>query len=426
MTTAAQVQGRGPAAGARLKGSIPSEVAVIGLMATILIVLFSPIPPGLLDVLLVSNISFSLILLLLTFYMDKPLAFSTFPSVLLMATLFRLSLNVAATRLILGNAEAGEVIDAIGSLVIAGNYVVGLVVFSILVVVQFVVVTNGAQRVAEVAARFTLDAMPGKQMSIDADLNMGIINQEEARERRRAIEQEANFYGAMDGASKFVKGDAIAGIIIILINIIGGLSIGMVQRDMGWDEALQTYALLTVGDGIVTQIPALIIATGTGIIVTRAATDAQLSREMVQQVASQPKILTLVLGALFVALFLPGVPIAPVAIILVLVAVATFFVFRRRAADRGSPDAQLTDEDLYSEMSVDPVLIRVGTSLAGSFNGESTTFQNRLRSGACGTASGTALSAMAACQNAPSPKPPTARVARFPSNTYGPFPGITV
>jgi flagellar biosynthesis protein FlhA len=266
-----------------------SDLALVVGLVLILLVLFTPIPPWLLDLMLVANLSFALLLLLLTVYMEKPLGFSTFPSLLLIATLFRLGLNVSATRLILSEAFAGEVISAIGSHVVAGNYVVGLIVFLILIVVQYVVVTNGAQRVAEVSARFTLDSMPGKQMAIDADLNMGLIDQAEARERRRTIEREANFYGAMDGASRFVKGDAIAGIIIILINVVGGLAIGIAQRGMSWGEALQTYTLLTVGDGIVTQVPALVIATGTGIIVTRAATDARLAAEVATQMLSQPR-----------------------------------------------------------------------------------------------------------------------------------------
>src|SRR5215813_12990910 len=204
-----------------------SDLALVVGLVLILLVLFAPIPPWTLDFLLVANLSFALLLLLLTVYMEKPLGFSTFPSLLLIATLFRLGLNVSATRLILSEAFAGDVISAIGSHVVAGNYVVGLIVFLILIVVQYVVVTNGAQRVAEVSARFTLDSMPGKQMAIDADLNMGLIDQKEAKRRRMNLEKEANFYGSMDVASKFVKGDAIAGIIILLINIVGGLAIGI-------------------------------------------------------------------------------------------------------------------------------------------------------------------------------------------------------
>ena len=257
-------------------------ILILGMIG-ILLILFVPISTTALDFLLLTNISIALLILLITFYTEKPLEFSTFPSLLLMTTLFRLALNVSTTRLILQQGEAGEVIKAIGTHVVAGNYVIGLVIFFILIVVQYIVVTNGAQRVAEVAARFTLDSLPGKQMSIDADLNMGLIDNEEAKRRRSLLERESNFYGAMDGASKFVKGDAIAGIIIIIINIIGGLSIGIFQQGMEWGDALHKYTLLTVGDGIVTQIPSLIIAVASGIIITRAATDSRLGVKIIKQ-----------------------------------------------------------------------------------------------------------------------------------------------
>ncbi|MGH8446668.1 MAG: flagellar biosynthesis protein FlhA [Solimonas sp.] len=367
------------------KGS-SSELIVITAVVGILIVLFSPIPPQLLDFLLITNFTFGLLILLLTFYMEKPLAFSTFPSVLLIATLFRLSLNVAATRLILSEAYAGEVIHAIGSHVVAGNYVVGLVVFAILIVVQFVVVTSGAQRVAEVAARFTLDAMPGKQMSIDADLNMGLITEDEARTRRREVEREANFYGAMDGASKFVKGDAVAGIIIILINIIGGLTIGLVQKGMSWSEALQTYTLLTVGDGIVTQIPALVIATGTGIIVTRAATDAQLTQEIVAQITRYPKSLIMVAVALLVALMLPGIPKVPVLMLLALIGMALFFAVKAAREQVKKVDAASTtaavaedEQDLYAALKVDTIEIEIGAGLKALAGGDDGMLTKRLK-----------------------------------------------
>ena len=214
-----------------------SEMIMIGFATSILFILFVPIPASLLDLLLIINFSWALTILLLTFYTDKPLSFSTFPALLLISTLFRLALNISATRLILSDAHAGKVIDAMGHYVIRGNYVMGLVVFLILIIVQFIVVTNGAQRVAEVAARFTLDSMPGKQMSIDADLNMGSISQNDAKIRRAQIEKEANFYGAMDGASKFVKGDAIAGILIILVDIIGGFAIGLIQKGFSLSES---------------------------------------------------------------------------------------------------------------------------------------------------------------------------------------------
>ncbi|MFT4171314.1 MAG: flagellar biosynthesis protein FlhA [Rhodocyclaceae bacterium] len=296
-----------------LKGLVAAnrDMAMVVLVLAVLVVLFTPIPSVLLDFLILSNFSFAFLILLLTFYMGRPVEFSTFPSLLLIATLFRLSLNVAATRLILSHGDAGKVIGAIGSYVVGGNYVIGLIVFLILIVVQYVVVTSGAQRVSEVAARFTLDSMPGQQMSIDADLNMGFIDQEEAQRRRKNIEKEAAFYGAMDGASKFVKGDAIAGIVILLINSIGGLLIGVMQLNMRWGDALQTYTLLTIGDGIVTQVPALVISVGTGIIVTRSASDANLSREVMAQITSFPKTLFMVGAALFVAGCLPGIPAIP-------------------------------------------------------------------------------------------------------------------
>jgi len=345
-----------------------TELALVCLLGAILLVLFAPIPPGMLDFLLITNFSFALTILLLTFYMGRPLEFSTFPSLLLVATLFRLSLNIAATRLILSEAAAGHVIAAVGNQVVGGNYVIGLIVFLVLIIVQFVVVTNGAQRVAEVAARFTLDSMPGKQMSIDADLNMGLIDQNEARERRKGIEKEANFYGAMDGASRFVKGDAIAGILIILVNIIGGLTIGVAQHDMSWGEALSTYTLLTVGDGIVTQVPALVIATATGIIVTRAASDARLGAEVSKQVMSYPRVLAIVAVVLCALAFLPGLPLLPVLTIAAGMG-AMFWLARRKGTSAGTEKAASETktagegEDLYKALKVDPVEITIGADL---------------------------------------------------------------
>lgn len=305
------------------------DLALVFGVISILLILFAPIPPVLIDLLIVLNFAFGLTILLLTFYVSRPVDFSTFPSLLLVATLFRLSLNVAATRLILTNAYAGEVIGSIGTFAVQGNFVIGLVVFFILVVVQYVVVTAGAQRVSEVAARFVLDSVPGQQMSIDADLNMGLIDQNEAKRRRKDLEKEAAFYGAMDGASKFVKGDAIAGIIILLINIIAGLIVGVAQMGMDWNDALSTFTLLTIGDGIVTQVPALIISVATGIIITRSSADRQLSTEVFAQLASVPKIPLIVLGTLLLLLALPGMPKWPMAI-LVLLAGAMFFAARRK------------------------------------------------------------------------------------------------
>lgn len=349
------------------------DSALVVLVLGVLAILFVPIPPMLLDLLLVLNISIAMLILLVTFYTESPLSFSTFPSILLIATLFRLALNVSTTRLILDDGAAGNVIDAVGSYVIGGNYVVGMVVFAILVVVQYVVVTNGAQRVAEVAARFTLDSMPGKQMSIDADINMGLIDEAEAKRRRANIEKEANFYGAMDGATKFVKGDAIAGVIIILINIVGGLAIGVIQRGMGWAEALKTYTLLTVGDGIVTQIPSLVIAVGTGIIITRAASDARLGREINGQLFGNRRSLAMVALVLFVVLLLPGMPKLPVLLVL---AAALVFLWFGRPTDSDAASAQAeavaasaastpvpADEDLYSLAQHDAIALRLGSAL---------------------------------------------------------------
>ncbi len=305
------------------------DLILVFAVIAILLILFAPIPPMLIDLLIVINFALGLTILLLTFYVARPVEFSTFPSLLLVATLFRLALNVAATRLILTGANAGEVIASIGTFAVQGNFVVGLVVFFILVVVQYVVVTAGAQRVSEVAARFVLDSVPGQQMSIDADLNMGLIDQNEAKRRRKDLEKEAAFYGAMDGASKFVKGDAIAGVIILLIDIIAGWIVGVSQMGMEWSEALATFTLLTIGDGIVTQVPALIISVATGIIVTRSSADRQLSTEVFHQLSSVPKIPLIVLGTLLLLLALPGMPKWPMAI-LVLLAVAGFFAARRR------------------------------------------------------------------------------------------------
>jgi flagellar biosynthesis protein FlhA len=345
-----------------------ADLAMVALVVGVLTVLFAPIPSPLLDLLILANVSFALLLLLLTFYMERPVEFSTFPSLLLIATLFRLSLNVAATRLILSEANAGQVIGAVGSYVVGGNYVIGLIVFLILVVVQYVVVTSGAQRVSEVAARFTLDSMPGQQMSIDADLNMGFIDQAEAQRRRKKLEKEAAFYGAMDGASKFVKGDAIAGIVILLINIVGGLVIGVMQMGLKWDQALHTYTLLTIGDGIVTQVPALVIAVGTGIIVTRSASDGNLTAEVVRQITSFPKAIVLVIAALLGLMVLPGIPAWPVLCMMALLGLVAFAVRGRRqgsepAAEHSADKPGEAAEDPQALLRVEPVEVHVGAAL---------------------------------------------------------------
>src|SRR6266571_117898 len=364
-----------------------TDIVLVLLVVGVLLVLFSPIPADLLDFLLLANFSFALLILLLTFYMGKPVEFSTFPSLLLIATLFRLSLNIAATRLILSNADAGKVIAAVGSYVVQGNYVIGLIIFLILVVVQYVVVTSGAQRVSEVAARFTLDSMPGQQMSIDADLNMGFIDQDEAKRRRKNLEKEAAFYGAMDGASKFVKGDAIAGIIILLINIVGGLIIGMTQMNMAWNEALSTFTLLTIGDGIVTQVPALIISVATGIIVTRSGSDEHLSLEVLRQITSFPKTLGLVAGMLAVLMFLPGIPALPGIILIAAAALCAFIVFRKQkleaavsTAAEASREEKLGDQDAYGALKVEAIEVGLGLNLVSMVGGEQSLFMERVSS----------------------------------------------
>jgi flagellar biosynthesis protein FlhA len=287
------------------------DIMIAAVVVGIVVMMVIPLPTALLDVLLTLNISAALAVVLATMYTTEPLQFSIFPSLLLVATLFRLALNISSTRLILLDGDAGHVIASFGNFVVGGNVVVGLIVFMILIVIQFVVITNGAGRVAEVAARFTLDAMPGKQMSIDADLNAGVITDEEAKHRRESVSKEADFYGAMDGASKFVKGDAIAAVIIVAINLIGGLSIGVFQQGMGFSEAAQHFSLLTVGEGLVAQIPALLISTATGIIVTRAAGESNLGQDLAKQVLAQPRAL-LITGIVILALGLvPGLPKLP-------------------------------------------------------------------------------------------------------------------
>jgi flagellar biosynthesis protein FlhA len=317
-----------------------SDIVVAVLVISIIMMMIVPINADLLDILLTFNISFSLVILLVAMFNTDPLNFSVFPALLLVMTLFRLSLNISTTRLILLNGSAGEVVAAFGSFVVGGNTVVGLVIFLIIVVIQFIVITKGAERVSEVAARFTLDAMPGKQMAIDADLNAGLINEEQARERRDKIQRGADFYGAMDGASKFVKGDAIAGIIIIIINIIGGLIIGMVQRGLPFAEATQIYTILTVGDGLVTQIPALLISTGTGIVVTRSASKFSLGKEVTSQLLSTPRALAIAAVVLVVlgSIGLPRIPMYSLAVFFALL----YFIFRGSTTETG-PEPELED-----------------------------------------------------------------------------------
>jgi flagellar biosynthesis protein FlhA len=287
------------------------DLWLVGALFGTILVLILPVVPFMLDLLLTVSIAASLLVLLVILYLRTPADFTGFPTLLLFITLYRLALNVASTRLILLNGYAGHIIQAFGNFVVHGNYVVGMVVFLILVLINFIVITKGAGRIAEVAARFTLDAMPGKQMAIDAELNAGLINETEARDRRRAIEEEADFYGAMDGASKFVRGDAIAAILITLINIVGGFAIGIVQKGMTMSDALHTYTILSIGDGLVSQIPALITSTAAGVLITRATAKNNLGQELGRQLLFYPRALTILAVMLTVMGLMPGLPTLP-------------------------------------------------------------------------------------------------------------------
>ncbi len=342
-------------------------VAIVG----IVIMMVIPLPPLALDLLLSLSITVALCTLLVSLYVAEPLEFSVFPGLLLIVTLFRLSLNVSTTRLILGEGYAGNIIQAFGGYVVKGNYVVGLVIFLILVIINFVVITKGSGRIAEVAARFTLDAMPGKQMAIDADLNQGLIDEKEARIRREKIGRQADFYGAMDGASKFVRGDAIAGLLITLVNIIGGLIIGMVQRKMALADALQTYTLLTVGDGLVAQIPALVVSVAAGITVARAASQSNLGHEITSQFLSQPRAIYIAAGVLLFFAFTPGLPVFPFvtlalgAFILARVTERTAKAQKAREAEESAQKALMPSprERIEEYVLVDPLEIEIGYGL---------------------------------------------------------------
>lgn len=359
-------------------------ILAIGLV-TIIAMMVLPIPPAILDFLLTINIAFSIIIMLVCLYTKEPLDYSTFPTILLIATLFRLGLNVSATRLILLHGEAGHVITAFGQFVVGGNYVVGFVIFIILVVINFMVITGGATRVAEVSARFTLDSMPGKQMSIDADLNSGLITEEAAKARRRKLEKETGFYGTMDGASKFVKGDATAGIIITIINIVGGFIIGMVQLKMTAMNAISTYTILTVGDGLVSQIPALLISTATGLIISRASgQDSSLSEDIRREMFADPRVLGVVSGLLCGLGIVPGMPTLPFLTIGLIT--GTFAYYKHKQAKQieeeekklkdetskneklGKRKKKATRESVLELLSVETIEIEVGYRLVPLLN----------------------------------------------------------
>ena len=357
-----------------MKSLLKNLAVPIGVVGIVML-LVVPVPPWLLDLLIILNIMLALVILLTTMFARKPLDFSVFPSLLLVATLFRLGLNVASTRLILGEAHAGQVIEAFGTIAVGGSVIIGAVVFLILVVIQFVVVTKGAERVAEVGARFTLDAMPGKQMAIDADLNAGLITDAEARTRRAEVAAVADFYGAMDGASKFVKGDAIAGIVIIVINIVGGIAIGMISHGMAIDEALNTYAILTMGDGLVTQIPALLMAVSTGMIVTRSNAESEMGQDAAAQLTQSRTALTITGCAAIGLALIPGMPMLPfLAIGAALLLVAQRIKAGERRAEAAAelapaPAAAERPEDLIERMRVHALEIMLAPNLVDLVTG---------------------------------------------------------
>jgi len=349
-----------------------SDLVAALVVVLVVVMMVVPLPPMLLDLMITANISAALAVVIATLYLPRALDFSSFPSLLLLTTLFRLAINVSVTRLILLHGDAGHVVEAFGKFVVGGNVVVGLVIFLILIVIQFVVVTNGAGRVAEVGARFTLDAMPGKQMAIDADLNAGQITEEEARRRRKEISDEADFYGAMDGASKFVKGDAIAAVLITFVNLAGGIVVGVIQQGMPFGEAINHFSLLSVGDGLCAQIPALLISVATGIIVTRSTSDKDLGTDLAGQVLGQRKA-PIVAGAVICAFALvPGLPKLPFLVIGGLM----FFGGRalasladRRAAEEAAeaalpkPAAETNRDNPYDALAIDPLELTIGFGL---------------------------------------------------------------
>lgn len=347
-------------------------VLAVGLVF-ILGLMLIPLPPFLLDMLLALNITLSILVLIVSLYINSPLDISVFPGLLLVVTLFRLGLNISSTRLILIDGYAGKVIETFGQFVVGGNYVVGFIIFIILVIIQFIVIVKGSGRISEVAARFTLDAMPGKQMAIDADLNAGLVNESEAMARRESLSREAEFYGAMDGASKFVKGDAIAGLLINGINIVAGFIIGVAQKGMPFTEALQSYTILTIGDGLVSQIPALLIATAAGLVVTRSSSGTALDIQMKLQLFSNPRVLGTVSGVMAVFSLLPGMPTFSFLLIAIGLGAAAFFVKKGKATAQAAKELQeesLTpaetpsvEDKVEQYLQVDPIEIEIGYGL---------------------------------------------------------------
>ena len=351
-----------------------SDLVAAGVVVLVVVMMVVPLPPALLDLMITANISAGLAIVIATMYVPRALDFAAFPSLLLLTTLFRLAINVSVTRLILLDGDAGHVVEAFGNFVVGGNVVVGLIIFLILVIIQFVVITNGAGRVAEVGARFTLDAMPGKQMAIDADLNAGQITEEEARKRRKEISDEADFYGAMDGASKFVKGDAIAAVVITLVNLIGGIVVGVAQQGMPFSEAAQHFSLLTVGDGLAAQIPALLISVATGIIVTRSTSDKDLGTDLARQVLNQRKAPVIAGVVVCLMALVPGLPTLPFLVMGCLLffggrALAKMAAQReaQRAAEEreaaAKPALAANANDPFEALAIDPLELTIGFGL---------------------------------------------------------------
>jgi flagellar biosynthesis protein FlhA len=368
---------------ARLSATLRrGEIALALAVVSILTVLILPMPTWLLDVSLAFSITFSVLILMVALFIERPLEFSSFPTVLLMATMLRLALNLASTRLILshgheGTSAAGHVIQAFGNFVMSGNFIIGVIVFTILVVVNFVVITKGSGRIAEVAARFSLDSMPGKQMAIDADLSAGLIDETKARQRRRDLEDESNFYGAMDGASKFVRGDAVAGLIITFINIIAGIVIGVAQKNLSFAAATQTYTLLTVGDGLVSQIPALIVSTGAGLLVSKAGTSGSTDKALFGQLGAHPAALGVVSFLMFMLSLVPGVPLPPFMALAGLSGAAAWKLTQRgdkaKAAATAAEQAAAApakEEPIRNALQIDQVRLELGYGLLSLINSD--------------------------------------------------------
>ena len=368
----------GRAVTAGKKGDLYFAIGV----ALMLVVLILPIPKWLLDIALAISLTFAVMILMTAVFIEKPLQFSSFPTVLLMSTLLRLALNLASTRLILahgheGTAGAGHVIQAFAGFVMSGNFVIGIIVFAILVIVNFVVITKGSTRIAEVAARFTLDAMPGKQMAIDADLSSGLIDEPAARKRRSELEQESSFFGAMDGASKFVRGDAIAGLLIVVINVVGGMIIGIAQQGLSFTQAADFYTKLTVGDGLVTQIPALIVSIAAGLLVTKAGLNEATEKALFAQFTNYPKVLGVSSFLLVCVSLLPDMPMAPFLALALITGGASYFLGRRErrrvaaaslAASKAPPEAPVAEEPIATALRIDNVRLELGYGLLSMIN----------------------------------------------------------